>query len=274
MFFSSLHAEVSVIKDLQGNYSCILFAYRDNPENEVWNRYSCFNNWLALNENGDLSSDGIPSFGINPITYLPEIVWSKFDGSDYEIAYSYFNGIAWSNIELLTDNNIDDLNPNITFNNNGKAKVTWWSDEIIPQVYYKIKEYNAPWSSSLCISNASEISRFPSIAPLENLSYAGFEKYVTQASKIILVAGIIDDPDPHSPGVTYLGDSVFEPSTEPTSYFENGHLWVDWIYDENYLCWSEKIGDSWTAQQYEPYSGPDDIPRARLYIKTQVLNGQ
>src|SRR4029450_5602684 len=45
-----------------------------------------------LNPDGDFYQDGPPSIVINPVTHLPEAVWSYWDGNYYQIAWSRFNG--------------------------------------------------------------------------------------------------------------------------------------------------------------------------------------
>ncbi len=269
-------AEISTVKDSDNNYSSHIFMYRDYPYNEIWKRFSNNPNRVPLNENGDSNCDGKPSFTINPITGFPEVVWSKFDGNDYEIAYSYFDGLEWSNHEIITDNNFNDFNPCIAFNNNGTLKITWWNDEPVQQVYYKIRKNSEDWSLKLRVSDHLEISRFPSIVALNNLSYISYETLTNQNNKDIYSANIDDDPDPH-PTLTYrikVGTSDFVSNSEPTPQLKDGHLWVDWIYDENFICWSEKIGNEWTPQRYERYSGPEDIIRTRLHVRMKVLNGQ
>lgn len=274
--FVPLFAEMSAIRDSDDNYSSYLLIYRDSPNNEIWKKFSNDPNRVLLNENGDLNADGEPSFAINPITGSPEVVWSKFDGIDYEIAYSYFEGLEWSEYEIITYNNINDFDPCIAFNNDGTVKVAWWSDEPIQQVYYKVRKNNGEWSLTLRVSDFLETSRFPSITALNNLSYVGYESLANPGEKNICLGTIGEDPDPIPQLLTRkkVGTGNLVPNSEPMPHNENDHIWIDWIYDENFLCWSEKIDDEWTPQRYEPYSGPEDILRARLYIKIKVLDGQ
>lgn len=271
-----LFAELSATKDSEGNYSNTIFIYSNFPDYQVWEKLSYNQNRRTLNENGDANGDQKPEFGLNPITGFPEVVWSKFDGSDYEISYSYFNGSEWANHEIITNNDLNDFDPCIEFSDDGTVKVAWWSDEEIQQVYYKIRKINGEWSSNLRVSNPLERSIFPSITALNNLSFVSFESISNSNQSSISLSTIDDDPDP-IPALCSrikIGSDDFAPNSNPSSHSKNGHLWVDWIYDENFLCWSEKIYDEWIFQRYEPYSGLDDIPRARLYIKIKVLNGQ
>jgi hypothetical protein len=268
--------EMSTVKDSNDNYSSHIFMYRDHPYDEIWGKFGDNPNRVSLNENGDLNCDQVPSFSINPTTGFLEVVWSKFDGTDYEVAYSCFNGSEWSSYDVITNNSFNDFDPYLAFSDDGIIKVTWWSDEPIPQVYYKIRKANGLWSLKLRISDPFETSRFPSIAALNHLSFISFEAPIDSNSKNIYVAGGTDDPDPHPYLINrvFIGSSDFAPNSQPKPHVLDGHIWVDWIYDENFLCWSEKIGKDWTLQRYEAYSGPDDIQRARLYIKIKVLNGQ
>ncbi|MEW5807735.1 MAG: hypothetical protein AB1756_10385 [Acidobacteriota bacterium] len=271
----SLHAELSVVKDSSDNYASTIFTFNETQHNEFWKKFSNNPNRALLNENGDLNGDGRPSFAINSFTGFPEVAWSRFDINKYEIVYSFYSGAEWSNYEFLTNDNIDDFDPFIVVSEDGTVKIAWWSNELIPQVYYKIKKYTSNWSLVLQISDPLEKSKYPSIAPYQNLSYVAYETIDSSNNKSI-VAEIIDDNDPipHVSSKTTIGTSTFPNNTMPTVHAMNQHVWVDWIYDENYLAWSEKIGDQWTQQRYEPYSSSEDIPRARLYIKIKVLNNQ
>jgi hypothetical protein len=275
IFSSSVYSELSVLLDDNGNFSGIIFSYNDAPENEFWKKFSNSSNRILLNENGDCNLDGEPHFAIDPTAGLPAVVWSKFDGNDYEIAYSYFNGSIWSNYEFLTDNDQNDFDSRLAFNNEGTIKVTWWVDEPVPEIYYKIRKNSEPWSSSVRVSNISENSKYPSLVASADTSYIPYEISHPPNNKYIIIGSGTDAPDPiPSFSLANIGSSDFGQKSEPLPHSENGHLWVDWIYDGGFLCWSEKIGDQWTVQRYEPYSDSEDIPRARLYIKIKVLNGQ
>lgn len=269
-------AEVSTVKDSNNNYTSHIFMGREYPHNEIWVKYGNDPNKIPLNENGDLNGDGKPALAVNPLTGYPEVAWSKFDGIDYEIAYSHFDGSTWSTPELITDNDINEFDPFIAFSGDGTVKITWWTDEPIQQVYYKLRKYSGDWSITIRVSDFLQKSQYPSIATLNNLSYVVYENPASPNVKNIVMGGIIDDPDPIPQLLSRItiASSDFAPNTLSTPHVLDGHVWVDWIYDENFLCWSEKIGEEWTPQRYEAYSGLDDIPRARLYIKIKVLNDQ
>jgi lysophospholipase L1-like esterase len=56
---------------------------------------------------------------------LPWVTWSSFDGHDYEIFYSAWNGRAWSEQERITDNTDTDTHPSLSFGSGGIPVVVW-----------------------------------------------------------------------------------------------------------------------------------------------------
>lgn len=92
------------------------------------------------------------------------LVWSGYDGSDYEIYYSFWDGINWSEKIKITENNYkSDISPSIS-TVAGKVPIITWaqSGPRESQVYFTFLE-NDIWSEKLKISFVGSQNRFPKI---------------------------------------------------------------------------------------------------------------
>ncbi len=129
-------AEVSVLKDQAGRCTGTLESYdRSTAPPRYWTPVrGNADQMLLLNPAGDSFRDGRPSVVMNPVTGWPEAVWSYWDGGDYEIAWSRFDGTSWKlvvtpagpDFEFLTDNQSQDLDPRLWIDHLGTRHVTWW----------------------------------------------------------------------------------------------------------------------------------------------------
>ena len=87
-----------------------------------------------LNPDGDYYQDGPPSIVFNPVTRQPEAVWSYWDGSYYQIAWSRFNGKTWTMVETplgkdyqyLTSDERQNFDPKLWIDHAGNRRVVWW----------------------------------------------------------------------------------------------------------------------------------------------------
>lgn len=128
---------------------------------------------LMLNPDGDLYLDGPPSIVIHPLTRLPEAVWSYLHGSDYEIAWSRFDGASWrrtpappgADYPLLTQNALQDRDPKIWIDRAGNRRVVWWRgaggvDEVVVTI---LPAGETQWWSPQRLSRAGVPTRHPDI---------------------------------------------------------------------------------------------------------------
>lgn len=99
--------------------------YYATPGGKIWSPVRMTGNGnRILNPDGDLRGDGVPSFGVNPVTEKPEAVWARFQG-DTEIVYSEFDGEGWSlprEVSLYSGN---DVLPTLTHNERGDRLIVW-----------------------------------------------------------------------------------------------------------------------------------------------------
>ena len=116
------------------------------------------------------------------------VVWSdktKFNdsGDDFDIFYRYFNGCIWSNIQDISNNFGESINPNLVMKNN-KIYVVWEDNTNYNgagddyDIFYRCNLSGTNWEDIQVISESvegqnqnTEISRYPDIAIDERKIY-------------------------------------------------------------------------------------------------------
>jgi len=94
----------------------------------------------------------------------PWIVWSAYDGKDYEIWYSYWNGREWSIEAQITDNSgVSDIYPCIAFLPGNIPLVAWSQMGIESQVFLVLGE-KGKWSQKIRINSEAGWNRKPRMA--------------------------------------------------------------------------------------------------------------
>lgn len=129
-------AEVAVFRDGNGGVAGVLQMFEiDEGVKGIWVPVRTTGDpALVLNPQGDAYRDGSPSLATNPVTQMPEAVWSYWDGAHYQIAWSRFDGQTWSMVqtasgpdyEFLTSDNRQNFDPKIWIDAAGNRRVTWW----------------------------------------------------------------------------------------------------------------------------------------------------
>lgn len=71
--------------------------------------------------------DQSPSLSMNPAGGVV-VVWSRHDGSDFEISLARREGGSWSGIRTLTSNTTFDTNPQVLVSSPDVAHIAWWGN--------------------------------------------------------------------------------------------------------------------------------------------------
>jgi hypothetical protein len=130
------------------------------------------------------------------------VVWSRYDGTDYKLAWSRFEGGGWRPVDLMlaVDAVADDLDPVLAFNDIGRAHVTWWRQDSGKGRVYISLFLTTRWMVPLPLSEPEEDARAPSIVicPDRKIQVT----YVTQSGTVTKLvtpnagATITDDINP------------------------------------------------------------------------------
>ncbi len=68
-----------------------------------------------------------PQMGIDPLSGDPVLVWSRWDGADFELAMTRrLPDATWDQIDLVTSNYTGDVEPRFVVDQVGAARVLWW----------------------------------------------------------------------------------------------------------------------------------------------------
>lgn len=96
---------------------------------------------------------------------FPWVTWSFFDGDDYEIAYSFWNGHVWSEQQRVTDNTDADLHPSLSFISGGIPVVVWNASSGRQSMISCRYRSDGTWSPEICLhSSKIPLNESPKIA--------------------------------------------------------------------------------------------------------------
>jgi lysophospholipase L1-like esterase len=102
-------------------------------------------------------------------TGFPWVVWSAYDGNDYEIYSSHWDGRTWSKEEKITDNDVTDSSPALAFDY-GAVPIVVWS-QFSGKASSLAGKYRSGlnWSREIQIASSQDhLYRFPKIAVRDN----------------------------------------------------------------------------------------------------------
>jgi hypothetical protein len=127
-----VHAEVSAETDVQGRYvRTVIFSNASVRNVKVWTVQRAKVGFSPLNPYGDDNGDLWPLIVDQTAgAFRPWVVWSRFNGTDYDLAWSTFEGSwrapAWVQAGPAAG---DDLDPSVSFDSDGRPYMAWWRNE-------------------------------------------------------------------------------------------------------------------------------------------------
>jgi len=166
---AAVYAEVSVRTDRDGEYIAtqVFYVGGYGADRKIWTpRGRGVRNAEVLNAYGDATGDLWPSICESPnAPYYPVVVWSRFSGVDYDLAWSRWTGDAWRAVEWLfgTFESGDDLDPDVIIDSSGRPYVVWWREEIGGGRVYASAQLVNRWTEPFLISDPQVDSRYPTI---------------------------------------------------------------------------------------------------------------
>ena len=124
----SAFAEVRARTDRNGYYQATqVVGARWKPIQRVWSLVARSSGTNALNVEGDRNGDLWPAIRESSVApHHPWVVWSRFNGDGYDLAWSRWHG-GWQPVTWLAGRSAgDDLDPDVAFNGAGRPFVVWW----------------------------------------------------------------------------------------------------------------------------------------------------
>jgi hypothetical protein len=201
---STALAELSAEVDFLGNYIQMYYDEKETGKTtKIWTQFGKKHGRIPLNEDGDNYGDLRPAFKENIYQqHFPSVVWPKFDGFDYEIAFSKWTLNDWAPIVFVedVDNPFDDLDPGIDFDENARPYVAWWRDENgIGRIYISLF-LETVWMVAYPISEEGIDCRNPVIKVMGegvlDIAYSTEEGTAARTVIINFPSTITDDIDP------------------------------------------------------------------------------
>jgi hypothetical protein len=203
---------------------------------------------LFLNPTGGMRRDGRPDIAVDPVTRWPHVVWAYNNGTDYDVAYSRWDGAGWLPPEFLTSDTLNEVDPRIHVGGQS-IYVVWW-----------VEETNAIW-----LIEQSRRGVWGTPAPVGGLS--GMRPSVVTWGETVLVASEADDGQGGKEILVSkrLAPDVFDtefvssnPEDQPLDvvlHEAQGRLWMDWKRSNTEFAYSEFAGDVWAPASTLPWTG-------------------
>jgi len=80
---------------------------------------------FMLNPDGDSRGDIFGDWALNPYTGYPEVAWSRNEGGNYDVVFSWWDGLAWQGPVQISSSPANDLGPRLYHDGNGARYVLW-----------------------------------------------------------------------------------------------------------------------------------------------------
>lgn len=161
-------AEVAAEVDVQGNYvRTVVFSNSSVRNARVWGGPKEKIGFRNLNPTGDDNGDLWPLIVDQTAgERKPWVLWSRFNGADFDLAWSTFQAGSWREVswlEAAPASAGDDLDPDAAFDADGRPHVVWWRNEGgIGRVYLSVFLVTR-WMPAFLVSDLSIDSLHPSV---------------------------------------------------------------------------------------------------------------
>jgi hypothetical protein len=160
-------AEVAAETNVFGNYlRTVVYASASVRHPRIWSVTRMRLGLTPLNPQGDATGDLFPVVAENPAQQgWPLAVWSRFNGHDYDLVWSRWEGRSWSPVATVEASlsPFDAIDPVIAFNAKGRAHMVWMNqDDSSSAVYLSVFE-SGQWMSPYRVSDPGEIAIRPGI---------------------------------------------------------------------------------------------------------------
>ncbi len=201
----------------------------------------------------DIAADIEPQLDLNPSSMLPCIIWSRFDGLDYEIALSSFNGVRWSSPNFVTVNNNNDRGPQIAIGTSSVIHLMWKEDSPGIPLYYhlsfslmsrptSIPQMLTPPDDNLVLPDGSTSPA--SNEPIDESIFFVFYVPSPQPKRLVVWGGH-DDPSPINYQQGFKIPDTLENITSLKAEKVNGMLTV-MFRSSDMLYYTYKTASGWT----------------------------
>ena len=222
----------------------------------------------ALNPDGDLRADGRPDTVLELATNTPSVVWSYNTGTDYDVAFSRWNGEGWTVKEFLTDSTNDELDPRISVNATGDVFIVWWEAATSDRIYLTSRLRDGyEWTVRELIADDG---RRPSVLATATERFVAFERPLSTGGQDVVVQ--IANLD----GSKTLMVAAHSERSQPLDVVLHGsfgRVWMEWKHSDTEVAYSEYVNGAWVAPATLPWLDPGwiGIENVRHSVRLEVL---
>ncbi len=198
---SAVAAQAAVTAELDplGRYvRTVIIARASVSEMAIWGGVPEIHDegpWRVLNPIGDLNGDMWPAIVQDPNqNNYPWVVWSRFNGRDYDLGWSRWIGQtqSWNEVQWLEQQSRlgDDLDPQIDIDDSSRPYVVWWTDEGGAGRVYLSLYLESRFMPRRLVSDGGVDSRYPSLSINPDGSViVSYETPTGTESKIVAIEG-------------------------------------------------------------------------------------
>ena len=206
--FGQARAEVSAELDAFGGYVRTVIEASASVRNpRIWTVSHLRSGRVALNARGDRTGDLYPAVAEDATHQRwPFVVWSHFNGLDFDLVWSRWEGRGWSKVGTIVSGPSDAVDPAVAISADGRPCAVWLSRGTGGATVQMSLFLVSTWSAPIVISDPGDDAMSPSIAWLSDgriqIDYDTIGAHITKTIAFVEPLTITDDPSPLPPTVT------------------------------------------------------------------------
>lgn len=228
----------------------------------------------------DLLPDIEPQIDIDPSTQQPFIIWSRFDGTDYEIVLAHFNDSKWCSPIPITMNSNDDRDSRIVIGSSGLIH-SMWKEETSGTPYYYYMTLDPTQNLSAGIPSEPDLLIPPDIdlilpdgttppgSSLPDDQDFFFVFHIPIDPNRIVLWGGQDDPSPINFQEAFKLLDAGQELSSLKAEMVNGKLTVIFRSDDS-LYYTYRTSQGWTAYRVIKLNDTLTEGKAELLIKDML----
>jgi lysophospholipase L1-like esterase len=196
----------------------------------------------------------------------PWVVWSGYDGQDYEIWYTSRKGNAWLPARRITNNTIlSDLYPTITFLPGNIPLITWSQQGSTSRILVKFRE-SGHWSPETCLVHDQGFNRNPQLALKEKNICLSWENVYHQTQMVkIEEFDFVEFSNRYSE--TISPEDRLPPNPDFMKKVSQQSLPLE-LAENQYIALGDSITYGVLARTWYPDKGY--VPRLEILLKTWI----
>lgn len=167
--WGDVRAEVAAEVDAFGTYvRTVVLSNASSKQLRIWTPARMRAQRVVLNPAGDVNGDLWPVIRENLADRgQPWVVWSRFTGTEYDLAWSRWSDGSWTPISWVAeDAGGDDLDPALAFDGRGRPHTAWWRAENGKGRIYLSLFLDTTWMAAFPVSDQGVDSRHPDLEVL------------------------------------------------------------------------------------------------------------